>query len=200
MTNSDIKIELFKGGSLTEIASVVATSMLHNPLHLAVFKSDDEKAKQMQTQLFFEVLKQPQCKKVVAKYNGRIVGVMNYYLPGQCQINFLRTVSMLPRLFKILSSRLIPVLKWKSTWASHDPKEAHIHFGPLAVLPEVQGIGIGSKLLYHFCNIADAYKAAAYLETDKESNVLLYQKFGFEVINTTTLHGTKNWFMKRNAR
>ena len=89
---------------------------------------------------------------------------MNYYLPGQCQISKLKTINMLPSLCGILGRRLPAVLSWKSAWSKQDPRSAHLHFGPLAVLPSYQKKGIGSLLLQHFCDIADSQSMDAYLE------------------------------------
>jgi GNAT superfamily N-acetyltransferase len=107
---------------------------------------------------------------------------------------------MLPRLIAILGSKLPAVLEWKTTWEKHDPQLPHLHFGPLAVLPQMQHRGIGSVLLNHFCRIADEQKAKAYLETDKEGNIKLYEKFDFNIIETNMVCGVKNWFMRRDAQ
>jgi ribosomal protein S18 acetylase RimI-like enzyme len=202
MLTSAIKtttIEKFNNGSVQELAAVVATAMLHNPLHLAVFKSQDSTALQKQKKLFYQVLNMPACNLVVAKQADEVVGVMNFYLPGKCQIDPLTTISLIPRLYMKLGSPLKRVLKWKQNWAKHDDKRAHLHLGPLAVLPHKQGQGIGSGLLHHFCEIADARKADAYLETDRKENLALYQKFGFKVIKTDFLFGVENWFMWRQT-
>ncbi|WP_343307033.1 GNAT family N-acetyltransferase [Chitinophaga niabensis] len=195
----DMKIIGPDPGNIPEAASVVAQAMLRNPLHLAVFGAADEKAEQMQTRMFIEVLQLPQCNLFTAWKDGRIVGLMNYYAPGCCQIPPLKTLGMLPSMFGILGYRLPGVLKWKANWAKHDPKERHLHFGPLGVLPAMQGNGIGSALLERFCLIADSGKEAAYLETDKIENVALYEKYGFRVVAVDTLSGVKNWFMWRDA-
>jgi ribosomal protein S18 acetylase RimI-like enzyme len=198
--NKEIKIEVFKGGAIEEAASVVATAMLNNPLHLAVFKSNDEKSHGMQAKLFAKVFGLSSCNIVVAKHSEKIVGVMNYYLPGKCQVTTIKTITMLPGLIAILGSKLPGVLEWKTTWARHDPQSPHLHFGPLAVLPNMQHRGIGSALLNHFCRIADAQKVNAYLETDKEENVRLYEKFDFNVIGTNMVCRVTNWFMRRDAQ
>lgn len=196
---TEINIEITKSGSVPEIASVVAKAMLTNPLHMAVFKSADARSLKRQTRLFETVLKQPNCNLLLATHDGRPLGVMNYYLPGQCQINPVKTFFLLPALIRILGSRLPAVLKWKAAWSKHDPQEPHLHFGPLAVLPEYQGLGIGSVLLMEFCLIADSRGLPAWLETDKKENIPLYEKFGFEVVSKNMLHGVPNWFMHREA-
>lgn len=194
----NIEIKQLTPTGITPAAEVVARAMLHNPLHLAVFGAADDNAVQMQTRMFIEVLQLPPCNLFAAWKDGRIVGVMNYYAPGCCQITPLKTLRMLPGMFGILGNKLPRVLKWKANWAKHDPEERHLHFGPLAVSPAMQGKGIGAALLTRFCMIADARKEAAYLETDKIENVALYERFGFRVIAEDRLFGVKNWFMWRD--
>jgi ribosomal protein S18 acetylase RimI-like enzyme len=185
---------------VAELASVVTKAMLHNPIHLAIFDNAEKRSEEMQTKMFTSVLKLPACNLFTARQEGRIVGVMNYYKPGGCQISPLKTLALLPGLSMTLGNKLIRVLKWKSSWAKHDPKVPHYHFGPLAVLPAFQGKGIGSALLTHFCDLVDAEKVGSYLETDKEENVGLYEKFGFKVVEEETIFGVTNWFMWREYK
>jgi ribosomal protein S18 acetylase RimI-like enzyme len=184
---------------IAELASVTAQAMLHNPIHLAIFEKADQRSEQMQTKMFNAVLKLPTCNLFTARQDGRVVGVMNYYKKGCCQISPLKTLALLPGLSLALGSKLPRVLKWKSSWAKHDPQAPHFHFGPLAVLPAFQGKGIGSALLTHFCQLADAEKIGSYLETDKEENVRLYEKFGFKAVDSAIIFGVRNWFMWREA-
>lgn len=79
-------------------------------------------------------------------------------------------------------------------------KKYHWHVDPLGVSPERQGQGIGSKLLRYFCNLVDKNKDAAYLETDSESNVRLYERFGFKVIETEPIFSITNWFLWRSSK
>lgn len=185
---------------IKDAAAVVASAMLSNPLHLAVFERDDAASQHMQTKMFAEILKLPAGRIYVVKQDEIIVGVMNFYPPFKQMASPAKTMLLLPKLWSILGFTLFRVLRWKSAWAKHKPKTPHFHLGPLAVAPDMQGQGIGSGLLHHFCEIADAHEAPAYLETDKESNVMLYQKFGFEVMASTTLFGVTNWFMWRTAK
>jgi len=186
-----------KQHELKEMAVVVTKAMLTNPLHLAVFGAADKTAEERQVKLFTTVLRQPACNLFVARDNNRIVAVMNYYKAGCCQLSPLKTISLLPGLSLSLRGKLPRVLRWKMAWGKHDPKLPHFHFGPLAVLPEMQGKGIGTSLLVQFCELADRHSIASYLETDKEENITLYQKSGFKVIAEDRLFGVNNWFMLR---
>ena len=51
----------------------------------------------------------------------------------------------------------------------------------LSIRKDAQGKGIASKLMRPMLNFCDDEKMVAYLETNKESNVSLYQHYGFEL-------------------
>jgi len=91
-------------------------------------------------------------------------------------------------------------LKLLSVWAKHDPRERHWHLGPIAVHPELQGRGVGKGLLGAFLEMVDEQDLPAYLETDVDRNVALYEQFGFRVIAREEIAGVNNRFMWRETR
>jgi hypothetical protein len=96
----------------------------------------------------------------------------------------------IPRFIGMFGRHLLPVLQWRMNWHKHDHKSRHVHFGPLAVDHKFQGRGVGKALLGHFCEYLDNTGQSAYLETDKQENVALYEKFGL-VVSTDHLFGVK---------
>lgn len=88
----------------------------------------------------------------------------------------------------------------RGTWAQKDPKEPHWHLDPIGVLPEVQGEGVGSKMMEFYCERIDRDGIAAYHETDRDENVPFYEKFGFRVIGEELILDFNNWYMKREAK
>lgn len=77
----------------------------------------------------------------------------------------------------------------------------HWYLMTLAVQPEMQGQGFGSKLLKHGLKRVDADGVPAYLETSNERNLPLYEKFGFKVFQEgeLTVGGPPFWAMRRDA-
>ena len=71
--------------------------------------------------------------------------------------------------------------------------------GPIAVHPELQGRGVGKALIGSFLKMVDEQRLPAYLETDVDRNVELYEKFGFKVIAQAQINGVNNRFMWRTA-
>jgi GNAT superfamily N-acetyltransferase len=62
------------------------------------------------------------------------------------------------------------------------PGEPHWYLPWLAVEPQAQGRGAGSRLLAHGLEIVDGDGLPAFLETPNPRNVPLYERHGFEVV------------------
>ena len=60
-----------------------------------------------------------------------------------------------------------------------------------AVLPEVRGTGIGSKLLKTILNYFDQENQTCYLETLKKENVSLYEHYGFKLMEEVKVPGSE---------
>lgn len=93
-----------------------------------------------------------------------------------------RTLMVLPRLMSIAGRRgLARALELGATLAAQHPAGPHAHLVFLGVRPTHQGQGLGSAILKRTLTEVDAQHLPAYLETATESNVRLYQRYGFEV-------------------
>jgi GNAT superfamily N-acetyltransferase len=62
------------------------------------------------------------------------------------------------------------------------PKQAHWYLAMIGVEPNAQGKGLGAQLIRHGVARCDQEGELAYLETSNLRNVVLYQRFGFEVM------------------
>lgn len=78
----------------------------------------------------------------------------------------------------------------------------HYYIMTVGVLPERQGMGVGTKLMTKALEIVDANQMQCYLETQNKTNVPMYQKFGFEVVSDKEIPtgGLHNWGMLRKKR
>ena len=80
---------------------------------------------------------------------------------------------------------------------------SHIHLLMMGVSQEFQGKGFGGKLLRALLEKAEAEKKSIYLETQKENNVKLYEKYGFSVKKKIILPEPLNfpmWLMVRQVK
>jgi len=137
---------------------------------------------------------------IVARRNGDLVGVCGADAPGEPP---LPPESMQQMMLKLsgLGSHILPNMQVVLTeFGSRAPAERHWHLGPVGVQADAQGSGIGSLMMTEFCARMDVEGDLAFLETDLPQNVRLYEKFGFETIDESTVLGAAAWFMTRRPR
>ena len=60
-----------------------------------------------------------------------------------------------------------------------------------AVSPQIQGQGLGSRLIRPALDLLKSHHVPLYLETHKSVNVRIYQHLGFETVGTSTIPGTQ---------
>ena len=84
----------------------------------------------------------------------------------------------------------------------HPMERPHAYLWFLGVRPEVQGMGIGSRLLAAGLAEVDAQRRHAFLESSNIANVPLYRRYGFEVIREYNPGpgAPPIWAMWRHAR
>ena len=72
----------------------------------------------------------------------------------------------------------------------------------LSVRKDAQGKGIAKKLLQPMLTFCDDEKMLVYLETNKESNVSLYERFKFELRETNMIRGSsiRHYSMVRDPK
>jgi GNAT superfamily N-acetyltransferase len=80
----------------------------------------------------------------------------------------------------------------------HHPIEPHWYLGTLSVRPEAQRSGYGSALIAPGLARADDEGLPAYLETQRQSNIPFYRRFGFELTDEIKLPDSPPlWLMWR---
>jgi ribosomal protein S18 acetylase RimI-like enzyme len=81
------------------------------------------------------------------------------------------------------------------------PHEPHWYLQAIGTDPAKQGRGFGGVVIRRHLANADASGLPAYLESSKETNIPIYQSFGFEVTGEIRLpDGPTLWPMWRKAR
>ncbi|HXQ11307.1 MAG TPA: GNAT family N-acetyltransferase [Caulobacteraceae bacterium] len=81
------------------------------------------------------------------------------------------------------------------------PHEPHWYLQAIGTDTAKQGKGFGGVVIRRGLAKADAAGMPAYLESSKETNIPIYQSFGFEVTGEIKLpHGPTLWPMWRKAR
>jgi ribosomal protein S18 acetylase RimI-like enzyme len=190
----NVLIQLAENNEIQEAAHVLSFAMIDNPIHLAVHQGRGEKERVETEKAFLDILNEISAKIFLAKSGDKIIGVMRMRLCNGSEVSNNNEESEGADNFEFRKAL------WLNEWASRDPKYPHCHFGPLGVLPVFQKQGVGSKLMQRVCAEVDELKAIAYLETDRERNIGLYSKFGFEVVDESMILNVKNSYMRRTNK
>lgn len=95
----------------------------------------------------------------------------------------LQLSQLLPTVPFLASSHTIGALRLLLKIEGLHPTERHWYLFTLGTGPKHQGKGIGSALLRTVLEQVDEEGEPAFLESSKESNISLYARFGFKVIN-----------------
>jgi ribosomal protein S18 acetylase RimI-like enzyme len=126
------------------------------------------------------------------------VGASLWFPPGTLEM------SGRERLAEVLS--LLPegidsfrrATRWEELIAEHHPREPHWYLQTLSIAPEFQRRGAGTTLIQPGLDRADADGLGAYLETQRESNIPYYRRFGFELTGEISLEDSPPlWLMWR---
>jgi GNAT superfamily N-acetyltransferase len=198
-----LSIRSLQPAELARAAAVLARGMRDNPLHIAALGPNPARRVQAFAGIFTGVLERAHRHgTVLGAFEGRtMVGVCAFLPPGKCQPSFGEKMKLLWGVVRHAGLFTTPkALRWLGTWAKLDPKVPHWHLGPIAVDQGRQGEGIGGALLREICARVDLSREAAYLETDRNINVVIYQHFGFSSVHTAPVLGVPNWFMFRPAQ
>ena len=154
---------------MPEASRVLAHAFASNPDHLAAFGS----AVLAKNEAFFRaaltVMKGP---KFVASDGSRILGLIHWVPSSQCQVSGIEKLRLIPAMVaKLGTGATLRVVSWLSSWSRHDPRESHVHLGPIGVIPEAQGRRIGFRLMTRYCEALTKSAESGYLETDRQENV-----------------------------
>src|SRR5690606_23225795 len=135
-----------------------------------------------------------------------VAGVALWLPPGRGAASLIGSLRLMPSLARMTGwGRLREVSA--ATELLEQRRRAHVaaphwYLSALGVHPDRQRQGIGTALLTTTLERADADRTPVYLETATAHNVLLYERYGFEVVEDLILPRTdvRGWLMLRSAR
>jgi GNAT superfamily N-acetyltransferase len=139
----------------------------------------------------------------VAKDGDRIVAVSLSFAPDRFPPPLWATVVQARGPIRAGLVRTLRFLRIDGAMRKHHPHYRHWYLWFLGTDPERQGHGFGSQLLRSLSAKAEGEGVPCYLETDKPSNVKIYEHHGYVVeAEKLLLPGTVDlqmWLMKRPA-
>jgi GNAT superfamily N-acetyltransferase len=147
----------------------------------------------------------PKGRLVTARRGGQIVGVAGWVAPGGYPYPASEQVFQTIGAVRALAPRppaLLEGLKYLSAMEKAHPNEPLWYLPLLACDPEHQRQGIGTMLQERVLATCDEEGIDAYLETQKEDNVVYYRRFGYEVVDVLrpVRTGPPLWTMRRAPR
>jgi GNAT superfamily N-acetyltransferase len=182
------------------VLDVLTEAYVTNPIHVAVFGGAGPDQARQNRAFFSALLGMLEGTRLVALHDGSVVGYVQWVSYPGCRPSRDAVASVMPRLLAALADGVASRLTtWLRAWRERDPDAAHSHFGPIAVSPSRQGIGIGRLLIQEYCARLDLTAESGYLETDRPENVGFYAKSRFEVTSEMDVLGVRTWFMRREA-
>jgi hypothetical protein len=100
---------------------------------------------------------------------------------------------------KVIIKRMKFINKYTYEMHKQYAAEKYWYLTLIGVDPLYQGKGFGSKLIRPMLKYIDSFKLPILLETHNEVNVKIYQKYGFEILNSTIIPNTNisHWLMER---
>lgn len=137
-----VSIEILRREEVQEAAKVAARALAPTPFPSAMFGGLKKTERVMEATIKLTFGRWPG-QVLVAKKDNRVVGVLRMVEWPQCQMSSGQALRLVPTMLKILGVGVIRAMKGRAVWAKHDPKEPHWHLDPVAVMPEMQGQGIG---------------------------------------------------------
>jgi ribosomal protein S18 acetylase RimI-like enzyme len=196
----DIDIRPMGVGDLSAVCEVIGLAFADNPSTLANVKGDRAKARRvMQSAVRVAKFGRPWSFALVAMAGDAVVGALNAAAWPHCQLGMAEKIKTAPAMARIMKTALPRAFTMMSKREARDPGQPHWHIGPIGVRPERQGQGIGTALLQTFLTMVDEQGESAFLETDVDRNVTLYQAFGFTVTGREEILGVDTRFMWRPA-
>ena len=192
-----IEIRKYSPGRLEDCVAVLAEAFATNPLHRSAFGPERFDLNRR----FFRIGLRRMFvgQSYMALRNDAVCGYVHFNPSPYCLPAPEEVPAAVAPLLTPLGEALPQVIHWFARWCRLDPEDPHVHLGPLAVSPALQGQGIGSALMRCYVQHLEQQRLAGYLETDRPENVPFYEKFDFTVRHSENLNGTPTWYMWRPA-
>lgn len=196
---SKLRIDHAAREDLREAAHVLSIAIAPTRNSIALWGGMGERLRvRIEKTMYLAHLHNPHYRTLIARLDGRIVGVHSMLPWPHCQPGVLEAIR--------LARWMLPITRWASfkgmvmqaVSSRLDPPEEHWHLGPIGVLPDQRGHGIGKELVEYALAEFDREGSAAYLETDQIGVVKQEEQLGFRVIGEARILGVHNWLMWRN--
>lgn len=197
----DIKIKNLNKFYYKNAVSIFTDAFVSDPLHL--FSFPDEKDRIRITKLVYElvilsIVPEIKLKMKGAFVNNKLAGAI-IYTPPVCKWrwNDILDLAVKEMRRKAKNENIRFIGEYAMTSGKFKPKKPHIYLNELAVSPQMQGKGIGTKLMLLVEQELKKYPEAIGLALDTTNirNVNLYKKIGYKVVRKFDFYGLMGYCM-----
>jgi len=202
MNHSDKKdtiIERLQPQDIPEAAKVISYAMVRNPIKLALWDAQGEEQRRKTEQLVRTLdLGRAHSLAFIARHEGKIVGALNMVQWPHCKSSLLNGIKQFYKVIPAVRGAILRHIRFYSTLERYHPHKPHWHLGPIGVLPEMQGHGIGTRFIETYTKFLDQQDQAAYLETAASHAIRNRQRYGFKVMQEVDILGVHYFLMWRS--
>mgnify|MGYP002738877633 CR=1 FL=1 len=192
----EVETEPARVDECQQIADLYSDAFAADPVWSAIVPKEKARRRIIR-ESFFQELRAGGYRNVdvVRESDGTVVGALNFLPPGVSKVR----PNLWFRMRSQIADRLSPSARRgnahdQAVW-SHRPKEPHWYFRDLVASPAARGRGIGSALLDRRLQIVDLDPVPVFLESTTEASKRLYERFGFEHVDTVNALGTAPAFI-----
>lgn len=203
MDTGEVIAERLDERRAADAAGVLTRAFEDNPATLAIFAgfSPDELRRCLGRAIaaFVDISLRHGLSEVVLR-GGKVAGVALTFGPGAYPPPLGAQLRMAARVAATGFRSALGYARAGDHMQRLHPKVPHWYLFFLGVEPELQGQGLGGKLLERLNERADRDGVVGYLETDRESNLRLYQRYGFQIVTDDVLPRVRDlrlWTMRR---
>ncbi len=198
---ADIAIGNGRPGDVADTARCIARAFATDPL-MQVFFPGPAVGRNASVARFMGLLMRARlaigAPCLVAAGSGRIGGIVMGYAPDHAawpedvQAEWGGFVASTPNLGDRFED-------YDRATAPYEQSRPHHYLGVLAVDPDLQGAGLGARLIGAFCALADSDPASAgvALDTSNPDNLAWYARFGFRVLGSGPVGPATVWSLFR---
>ena len=199
-------IELsFSRENIERITEILSTSMMNDPLNVSIFP-DKMKRKEFLRTMFSAEASYCLEHGIVYATSERMEGIALWTKETSKEKNFgmLIRYGALAVLFKLPVSSIVKLIRYERFAKSIRKRFAlkkHWYLHIIAVDAAFRGKGFASKLIKPVMKRLDNDGLSCYLETQNESNVPIYEHYGFRVVfegDIPGIPGVRHWAMLRD--
>jgi len=145
------------------------------------------------TAMFEFIVKYAMLNAEVYATSAKLEGIASWYSEKSARFSlpgFLRSGSLgLIVRHRAAWQRLVGTEKYLQGARERHLRGRYYYLDVLAVRPGLHGKGYGGTLLRHLLAMAASEHVPCFLETFTEGNVLMYERFGFRVVETSQIPG-----------